>query len=577
MLVLATLFDACIGIPRKRPPLPQEDLHTGETGATGMRGATSSTGASGASCTDEQGCDPLEACVDGECRTSGCGASNLCRGGCCNGGECVALASCSNDKTCSGGVCPARCDDASGGAGCRSGCCVTATGECEGGTTDGECGDGGDCRTCGAGSVCNAGTCVCASCNAGEVCVTNGCADCATSPCIGTAPVCDGTTTHACQPCTAQPSFCSGATTYCNNDGACSAIPTSDAACAREDSQKPKLVAPGVCGCDATTPCNDGLSCDLATHSCFTSCTIDTSTRCAGTATYCDDGTRCVAAFTAGATCTDPGQCASLICACADATCSTRKCSSVVCGACEFTSDGLACGGDIAQNTPNGSCTGTTHCDGSGNCDPVRGQPCSTDSDCSTGICEFSQNDLSARVCSDVVCAECKFTADAGVSCAGNVQQNRDHTTCSGAAKACDGAGTCKKDAAQSCSADGDCASGNCEWIGAFGISKGCSLAACGPCQFNANGDGSCEGIRTKNLNCTTSSACTSGQSTCCDTTGTCRDPGDCTNNCSGSAPACSAGSLTFNSCNVGATATAACGFTCGACNTLCSECVCKF
>src|SRR5688572_12864652 len=112
VLVAVAFADACIGIPRKRPPLPENNVTVGATGETGTgdtsasgdtgmtasTGSSGMTGASGASCVDEQGCDPLEACVGGECQTTGCSASDLCRAGCCEGGTCVALDACGGDK-----------------------------------------------------------------------------------------------------------------------------------------------------------------------------------------------------------------------------------------------------------------------------------------------------------------------------------------------------------------------------------------------------------------------------------------------------------------------------------------------
>ncbi len=256
---------------------------------------------SGLGCSSPTDCRSSEACVGGKCGQFGCDSSHNCNDSCCDAGQCVASDACAGGLTCgSTGVCPARCDAASGGNGCNSGCCDSTSGACGDGTANNACGASGACSSCGAGTTCSSQTCTCSSCSGSTVCAGGGCAECSATPCAGNTPFCDAASTHACQPCSdpnAPSNVCSGATPFCNftagpNAGACSATPDSSQACALFDVANPVLISAGVCGCAEQTICPNNFLCDATSSTCFIACDPDTSSECVS-GDYCVGGAMC--------------------------------------------------------------------------------------------------------------------------------------------------------------------------------------------------------------------------------------------------------------------------------------------
>ena len=161
-----------------------------------------------------------------------------------------------------------------------------------------------------------------------------------------------------------------------------------------------------------------------------------------------------------GQTCTAGGECATGLCA--DGRCCPSACQDT-CKSC-----GLPGSQGICSNIPAGvpdplakvTCTSTTLCDGQGSCKKAPGQTCSAPGQCASGHC------VDGYCCSSSCTASCMSCGAPGKQGAcspipSGLPDAYPANTCSGA-KACDGAGTCKKANGQACNGGGECATGQC-------------------------------------------------------------------------------------------------------------------
>jgi len=106
-------------------------------------------------------------------------------------------------------------------------------------------------------------------------------------------------------------------------------------------------------------------------------------------------------------------------------------------------------------------CTGASFCDGNGTCKKDDGQPCAMMNECLHGSC------VDGYCCESDCTTTCKACNVAGAlgKCTNipmNSSDNNALVTCSGT-QVCDGSAGCKLANGQPCTADGDCASGNCK------------------------------------------------------------------------------------------------------------------
>ncbi len=157
------------------------------------------------------------------------------------------------------------------------------------------------------------------------------------------------------------------------------------------------------------------------------------------------------------------------------------------------------------RSDPYGECLGRGCC-GANQCCALQGQGCSSDADCVSGkscvdgVCCASSCTTACYACTnsltgaaDGLCRPIKFQQSDNVP-ASVCQSGSDCGASGGIGCACEaGSGSCKRADAQPCGGNGDCASGQCECIDAGCSSMICSAADC-DCQYNSNGDGSCDG-----------------------------------------------------------------------------------
>ncbi|MDY0000802.1 MAG: MopE-related protein [Polyangia bacterium] len=490
-------------------------------------------------------CDGLGACQEGgtgdchpyvcgttACRTTcsdnaHCVAGYYCSGGACvmkkpNGGTCLNPAECQNSNCVEGYCCDTPCSGA-----CRS-CALPATlGTCTNITagTDprDEC---GLCRTCN-------GSAACVNAASG----TDPKSECTLTPqsgCLNDGE-CNGT--GGCRlwapgtECAAQ--VCTGFTKYLQDT--CNGL--------------------GTCSDGGTVNCSPYL-CDGAGLDCRTSCTLNT--HCI-TGSYCDGGV-CFGKKADGQACSDGSQCTSNFCF--DGVCCNADCSGT-CKSCNLTGNVGFCTNIPANQDPDSECAGTCKsCNGSGSCgntaaglDPetecaeTAASTCSTDGQCNgSGACRLwaSGTECVAQSCTGST-LYLPDTCNGSGTCSDNGSAPCSPYVCNTTGTACRtdcsldthcvtgyycSGGSCllKQTDGQSCTAGGQCQSGNC-------VDGYCCNSDClGPCRAcNVSGSlGTC-------VNHTINTDPEGGCPTCqiCDGLGECTNAASNTdpkNNCSAEA-----------------------------------------
>lgn len=182
-----------------------------------------------------------------------------------------------------------------------------------------------------------------------------------------------------------------------------------------------------------------------------------------------------------------------------------ETCQSGVCVPPETASCGLyACNGDVCHLTcmTDAECIGDAFCQ-NGLCKPKGdlGEPCNASGDCNTGHCYDG-------VCCNVSCGGlCQTCAIPGaLGACGSIASGTDPAGECPGADVCNGAGECKKPTGETCSADNECLTGECE--DGYCCNTNCS-GDCKRCDLPST-IGSCENVPTNQ----TSGAC-SGASAC--------------------------------------------------------------
>jgi hypothetical protein len=468
---------------------------------------------------------PFEAINTACGNNSACNAVGQC--GCANDAACVV------PNTCGGGgptgtpfVCGCTlktCANLNKTCGTVTDGCFTTQG-CDNGTKEGtetdiDCG-GGAAGTCG--NTCAPGK----QCNVDTDCGTGHCADgvCCNSSCTGT-----------CQ-------ACSAAKKGSGVDGTCGSITLG-----LQDANATSTCL-GNNACDGANHCKkiDGQTCSLNSECVNGSCAdgVCCNTACTGTCLACSalkkgggvDGVCgnipvnqpdnvATATCTGASACDGAGNCkkslgqgcgSNGVCAnnnCIDGTCcgvgSCPACQSCAVGA-NGTCGNLPAGPDSV--TPN-TCTGTSSCDGSGNCKKANGQGCSATSECATGTC------VDSVCCGVASCPACKSCALGGNGTCGNLPVGPDSVapnTCT-VSLTCDGAGACKKVNGQICAATAECATGTC----VDGVC--CGVASCPACKSCALGvtPGTCGDIPSGQTDTVTPNTCMGTSQ--CDGAGSCK------------------------------------------------------
>jgi hypothetical protein len=182
-----------------------------------------------------------------------------------------------------------------------------------------------------------------------------------------------------------------------------------------------------------------------------------------------------------GLSCTASSGCVSGNCECVDPGCTTRVCAPDDC-VCGYGADGTCSTPMTGGSSDPEDCGDSNGCF-AGQCKRLDGQACTGDAECGGGQCECIDSTGTTRVCasSDCVCrygtaGACTATLDSG---------SADPEDCSGT-NACF-AGECKKVVGQSCAANTECGSGQCECVNASCSTRVCAASSC-TCGYGAGG-----------------------------------------------------------------------------------------
>lgn len=490
----------------------------------------SGCGSSGTGCS----CNASGACLRGQGST--CSAANQCLSGNCVDGVCC-------DSACTG---PCKACTAALSTSSQNGVCANIAALSTDTSPTTTCGgstgcSGSDC-VCqpGTGSCLDrAGTCATAADCPGDFCVENQCCD---SACNG---VCES---------------CLAALTA-SADGVCAPIDVSPPA---PDSQ-PATLCTGSEGC-----AGDNCACQPNTASCL--------------------GDR-------GSTCTSDSQC--ILGNCVDGVCCESACNAA-CDACSSALTGAAdgfCRDILASGTPDndpaGACTGTSACDGSGNCERIQGQSCSSNGQCLSsrcvdGRCCENSCDTPCRACSNSLTGapdgECRVinteTTDTSPSdlCVGT-------TGCGGNGCTCEaGSGLCKESTGSACSSNGECLSSNC--VDGFCCNSLCA-GACDACDVSGS-EGTCTNVAKGTQgspSCSGSLLCDGSSASCpadcngddslCETGFYCTGSNTCASKQGNGATCSRGGECSSNNCIDGRCCNSTCGGACNACDVTGSEGTC--
>jgi hypothetical protein len=446
------------------------------------------------------------------------------------------------------GECANECVNPSGTVGCSAGVCVpgcaSGTGDCDGNTANGcetdilssntHCGGcNSPCVAQNGGNQCTSGACVPAC--------TSGFGDCDNNPANGcetnnnTNSTHCGACNHACTnaqgsgstcatgACTAP--VCIGGWGNCDGDNwnGCEQQLNTDLHCGTCNNRCQAVNGSNVCGGTVCTPtCNpgfgdcdgnpsNGCESDLSTVTLCGACTQDS--QCAGLGAWFCNGTQCEKKRPPGTGCGVAKECVSNYCV--DGRCCVDACTTT-CKSCANASGTCTTNIPRYSEDPNGSptCGGVYSCDGAGNCKKDNGQSCVNASECASGFC------VDGTCCEDGCTIQCKSCANANGTCTTNVARFGEDTnsspTCSGT-NSCDGAGNCRKDSGQTCTAGTDCASGFC--VDGYC----CGAASCPACQSCgiAGSQGTCTNIAQGQTDTNPAGTCIAPNA--CDGAGNCR------------------------------------------------------
>jgi hypothetical protein len=505
-------------------------------------------------CNGAQNCD--DSTQDGAETDVDCGGGGGCATKCANTKKCNADSDCANGH-CADGVC---CNTACTGT-CLACNIPGSIGTCSNVPTNTpdnnpvnacvgtvECDGSGGCKkingqVCAASSECLSGQCVDGVC-CNTACAGN-CQACTAAKNGGA----DGTCGNIL---TGQPDnnpVCNGAN-LCDGNGNCKKV--DGQACTLNAQCLSAECIDGVC---CNTVCNGTCqSCvmaktGLADGSCnnIVSGQTDNSPACNG-GNVCDGMGSCKKSNGQG--CASGAQCLSN--SCVDGVCCNNACSGT-CTSCNQAGNIGTCTNIPANGTDASPvCSGTSLCDGAGNCKKVNGQSCTMTSQCLSGQCADGVCCTTACMGNCQSCLGVKTGGSDG-TCA-NIQsgQTDNSPSCSGT-QACDGSGNCKSINGQTCSLPTECVSGNC-------VDGYCCNGACGTACFACNVGGSlgtCTFVANGQPDNNPANACTGGN--VCDGAGNCKSP---------LGAACvGGGTCTSGSCADGVCCNNSCAATCYACN----------
>lgn len=474
-------------------------------------GTKACDGANNCKKVDGQTCAAGPECVSGSCADGVC-CNTTCNGTCLactaalkgsgNDGVCgnipinlpdtSATTTCAGTSSCDGnGVCKKNVGQPCGtGAQCVNGNCVD--GACCGSASCGTCqscnlaGNAGTCtnitsgnpdtnpaNTCTNGSVCDGGG-MCKKVN-GQTCAINpdcvmgNCVDgvCCNSPCTATCKACNvAGSLGACTNITAGNDDTSASVT-CTGTSTCDG----NGGCKKSDGQA--CVGGGEC---LNGNCIDGICCNTTCTGTCKACNVagslgvcsnivsgQTDTNAATTCvspSACDGNGACKK--NDGQTCGVGGECVHGNCA--DGVCCNTSCQGT-CMACDVAGSLGTCSNIPVSGTPDNNagttCSGSSACDGMGNCKLNNGQTCSV---AMPGAC--LSNICADNVCCDVACgisATCKScNQPATLGTCSTVMNADDADSCLPATTTCSATGACLTKTGLLCVNNSDCASGNC-------------------------------------------------------------------------------------------------------------------
>lgn len=308
------------------------------------------------------------------------------------------------------------------------------------------------------------------ACSANSACLSNQCVDgvCCNSGCSGTCRACNvagmlgactniPVNTDPANECTMQAMSTCGDTGMCDGSGACQKY-ASGTVCAAQSCTGSTQTNEDQCNGSGTCTDNGTTSCGLyacGATACKTMCATDAD---CSTGNYCS-GTTCLAKKTIGQMCTAGmgSQCASGNCVdgvCCDTSCATD------CQSCNVNGSVGTCT-DVASGGTDGMCSGTSVCDGNGNCKLKNGEACASGmgSLCASGFCA---DGVCCNGACDTNCKVCNRAGSVGM-CLNRMQLEDDNDPMCLGNNTCDGMGNCKLDNGQDCNGmASNCASGSC-------------------------------------------------------------------------------------------------------------------
>ncbi len=497
--------DGQCGATDGRPCAGAADCRSGICSAANTCAATCATNAD---CVAGNFCDPAAhdcrpvapnggACADdSQCRSSVCDSDGTC--GAANGRPC------GQADNCRSGVCSTdgQCGTANGGA------CISPltcrTGVCD---ADGKCGSpiGGACTT---GAICRAGQCnpdgKCGAPN-GDPCTAA--ADCRSGVCASDGVCGDDLGSNCVTPATCRTGACSG--------GQCSL------------------------GCQADAECASGTFCEAG----FCRAGLPNGALCVRAvqcqAGVCSGDGRCGAPQ--GGACATPSQCRAG--ACAGGSCGPTCASNSECVASMFCSSGTC-----TPRLPNGdTCSAAFECASSfcvgGLCGVPTGQPCAAPAQCRSGICDDVSGSCAATCASNAQCATGSFCDATSHHCQVSAPNGAPPTQpCSSGSQCTSGVcasdGACGQPDGERCLTGAVCRGGAC----VNGLcDSGCTADAQCAGDAYCNAVGACTPKTATGGACTRAAACVSGT---CASDGLCGTPtpGACTAPVQCRAGACSNG-----------------------------------
>lgn len=353
------------------------------------------------------------------------------------------------------------------------------------------------------------------ACATSQECASGICVDgvCCTDECTGLCRRC-AVGTGTCSPVTSadDPDTCTGSKT-CDASGACK----------RKDAQA--CSSDGDC---ASGHCADGVCCDTPCSGTCRACTAakkgsGSDGTCGDVAAETDPDDECPEALPSqcapGGVCNGGGACkpyvpqgtACGLTACVGGVQTGPSCDGVGhCGSNAVTCAPYACGVTACNTscTTSADCASTAYCDPSGHCTTLKtkGDPCSTEAECSTTFCVDGiccENGCTGQ------CAACDVAGSVGTCSPVTGTPHGTRAPCTGAGEecggTCDGAnqGTCQYPAASTACGTPSCANGSesasrCDGQGACAapVETLCAPYTCGAkaCETSCASDADCSG-----------------------------------------------------------------------------------